>query len=168
MFFYIYCDYPEGANAQALDIMVSGWINAATNANGPRKKGQVPPGATGSKAAAGSPTPEDNNSEKCKTDWKEDSFHVKKPDYENPGMHDPSSPNFNSRKTPLPSDAEAVYKKAIPSNATLKTWFGINSEGDIYRYSSNNLGQVHFSGSSSSTQGLDVPSKVQESFRSTL
>jgi RHS repeat-associated protein len=34
--------------------------------------------------------------------------------YENPGHHDPTSPNFVPGKTPLPTDAESVFGTAIP------------------------------------------------------
>lgn len=67
----------------------------------------------------------------------------------NPGTHDPTSPNFNPRKSPLPSDAESVYANAIkvgdrePGTGTL--YFGKSANGKYYRYSGQN-GEVHWSG----------------------
>jgi len=50
-------------------------------------------------------------------------------------------------KTPLPADAEDVFKNAVPSEAnTPKAWFGKNPDGEIYRYSLGNDGTAYFSG----------------------
>lgn len=50
-------------------------------------------------------------------------------------------------KTPLPPDAEAVFKNAVPNDPKNPTaWFGRNSNGQIYRFSSDRNGTAHFSG----------------------
>lgn len=50
-------------------------------------------------------------------------------------------------KTPLPNDAEAVFRNAVPNDPTNPTaWFGRNSEGQIYRFSADRNGTAHFSG----------------------
>jgi len=50
-------------------------------------------------------------------------------------------------KTPLPDDAHEVYKRAVPDDPDVpENWFGMNADGQIYRFSSSNDGTVHFSG----------------------
>ena len=49
-------------------------------------------------------------------------------------------------KTPLPGDAEDVYRNAVPDDpVNPKAWYGINADGLLYRFSSAN-GNAHFSG----------------------
>jgi len=70
-----------------------------------------------------------------------------KPRYAVNPAHVPGQRGFNPRKTPLPNDAEAVFKKAVPNSAENPTaWFGKNAEGQIYRFSPSNDGTAHFSG----------------------
>jgi RHS repeat-associated protein len=70
-----------------------------------------------------------------------------KPEYSVNDAHVPGRPGFNPKKTPLPSDAEEVYRTAVPNDPKKTTaWFGVNRDGQIYRYSSSNNGTVHFSG----------------------
>jgi Pretoxin HINT domain len=71
-----------------------------------------------------------------------------KPSYKANPAHDPRSSNFNPRKTPEPNDASQVYNNA--TRADMGTWFGLNSDGKIYRFFSDNAGGVHFSGEVSS------------------
>jgi hypothetical protein len=69
-----------------------------------------------------------------------------KPTYEENPAHIPGRPGFNRKKTPLPADAEEVYKRAVPGDdINLREWFGKNRDGQIYRYSVSN-GKAHFSG----------------------
>jgi RHS repeat-associated protein len=69
--------------------------------------------------------------------------------YENPGHHDPSSPNYVKGKTPLPADDEQVYQTSIkdPNRApgTGEVYYGKNANGEYYRYSGQN-NRVHWSG----------------------
>ena len=68
-----------------------------------------------------------------------------KPPYDPNIVHDKSSPLFNPAKGVEPSDAAAVYDRAIRGN--FQTWYGRSTAGDIYRYFSDNVGRVHFSAS---------------------
>lgn len=118
------------------------------------------------KTAADKEAGGDDACAKKKKNFKKDSpYHGKKPEYENPGHHDPSSGSFRgggSKTSPLPEDAEKVYEKAIPADESGDTWFGKNEKGDIYRYQSNGQGKVHFNGSTNSERGLKVPAYVQK------
>jgi hypothetical protein len=95
-------------------------------------------------------------------------YHGTKPEYTNPGHHDPSSGNFRgggSRTTPLPSDAAQVYGNAIP-DLEGKNWYGRNAEGEIYRYQPNggNDPGVHWNGRENSPRGLEVPPDIRRRF----
>ncbi|BAY07540.1 eCIS core domain-containing protein [Calothrix sp. NIES-2098] len=99
---------------------------------------------------------------------KQGAYHGPKPDYTNPGHHDPSSPNFRgggSMTTPLPEDAASVYKTAIPDEQG-KNWYGQNADGEIYRYQPNggNDPGVHWNGRENSPRGLEVPSYIRKRF----
>jgi RHS repeat-associated protein len=57
--------------------------------------------------------------------------------------------------TKLPDDAEDVYKSAVPDDPNNpRNWFGKNKDGVIYRYSSSNDGNAHFSGRSDKGDGI--------------
>jgi hypothetical protein len=102
--------------------------------------------------------------------WKEnvETYHGSKPKYRNLGHHDESSGKFRgggSKTTPLPDDAEEVYQNAIPSSDG-RSWYGRNSQGEIYRYQVDEGGFVHFNGSSSSPRGLKkIPKQIEKRFR---
>lgn len=50
-------------------------------------------------------------------------------------------------KTPLPADAEDVYRHAVPDDpVNPRNWYGRNADGQIYRFSGSNDGTAHFSG----------------------
>jgi hypothetical protein len=92
-------------------------------------------------------------------------YHGPKPEYTNPGHHDPTSPNFRGGgdlTTTLPPDAEAVYQNAIP-DANGRNWYGQNADGEIYRYAPNggNENGVHWNGRENSPRGLVVPPEVR-------
>ncbi len=76
-------------------------------------------------------------------------------------------PGRNPKKTPLPSDAEQVYKTCIPdpskgtdSRGNPKVSWGKNSDGDYYRYGSSNDGKAHYNGTFSPKDPL-VPKSVR-------
>ncbi len=74
-------------------------------------------------------------------------FDGPKPSYHVNPAHVPGERGFNLKKTPLPNDAEATFKNAVPNDPKNPTaWFGKNANGDIYRYSMSNDGTAHFSG----------------------
>jgi RHS repeat-associated protein len=69
-----------------------------------------------------------------------------KPKYAENPAHIPGK-GLRPGKTPLPTDAEQVFKNAVPNDPVNPTaWFGKNSNGQIYRFSSSNDGTAHFSG----------------------
>jgi RHS repeat-associated protein len=73
-------------------------------------------------------------------------FDGPKPRYTINEAHVPGSRGFNPSKTPLPNDAELVYRNAVPDDAiNPRNWFGKNANGQIYRFSGGD-GTVHFSG----------------------
>ena len=58
-------------------------------------------------------------------------------------------------KTPLPSDAQQVFKSAVPGDPIEPgAWFGKNGDGAIYRFSLGNDGTAHFSGIDGVGDGL--------------
>ena len=87
-------------------------------------------------------------------------FHGRKPKYNVNPAHHPNNP----RKTPLPSDAENVYKKAIP-NAKGSTWYNVGSDGQIYRYFTDSAGNAHFSGI---VRLVDLDNEIQKRLRGRL
>ena len=63
-------------------------------------------------------------------------FHGKKPQYTNPGHHDPSSKNFRgggSKTSILPQNAEDIYKVSIPDGSR-KHWYAKSQDGTIHRF----------------------------------
>ncbi|MCB0127827.1 MAG: RHS repeat-associated core domain-containing protein, partial [Caldilineaceae bacterium] len=74
-------------------------------------------------------------------------FNGPKPSYHVNPAHVPGQRGFNPKKTPLPKDAESVFKAAVPNDSKNPTaWFGKNADGQIYRFSLSNDGTAHFSG----------------------
>lgn len=103
-----------------------------------------------------------------KRPWRDGAYHGKKPEYENPGHHDPSSPNFRgqgSKTTPLPDDADKVYRRAVPDKDNPNAWFGENPDGEFYRYHNSN-GKAHWTGREKSDRGLRVPPYIRGRFKS--
>ena len=107
-----------------------------------------------------------------KKPWKEGFYHGKKPRYSNEGHHDRSSSNFRGggdMTTELPIDAQQVYQTAVPDFENPNTWYGMNSEGEFYRYQGSQQGEdviVHWNGRENSSRGLPggVPKKIKERF----
>jgi RHS repeat-associated protein len=68
------------------------------------------------------------------------SYHVNEAHVPGRGMR------ASNAKTPLPADAEQVFKMAVPNSPTSPTaWFGKNADGQVYRYSLSGE-TAHFSG----------------------
>jgi hypothetical protein len=69
-----------------------------------------------------------------------------RPPYRANPAHNPKDPlgRYNPRKTPEPPDAATVYQNSVRAN--MGTWYGRGSNGEIYRYFTDNAGGVHFSG----------------------
>ncbi|WP_321532121.1 RHS repeat-associated core domain-containing protein [uncultured Desulfuromonas sp.] len=73
-------------------------------------------------------------------------YHGPKPKYHVNPQHVPGR-GLKPGKTPLPKDAESVFKNAVPNDPKEPTaWFGKNADGQIYRFSTGNDGTAHFSG----------------------
>ena len=73
-------------------------------------------------------------------------FKRSKPSYHVNPQHVPGQ-GLKPGKTPLPRDAESVFKNAIPDDPIdPKNWYGTNTDGQIYRFSGSNDGTAHFSG----------------------
>jgi RHS repeat-associated protein len=74
-------------------------------------------------------------------------YHGPKPRYHVNPAHDTRFLCYNRNKTPLPDDAEEVYRRAVPDDAAnANHWYGTNAQGEIYRFSNANDGTAHFSG----------------------
>jgi len=89
--------------------------------------------------------------------------------YDNPGPHDRTTSNFAPGKTPLPSDAQAVFGTAIevPGRAcgTGQVAYGINEKGQFYRYMGQN-GVLHYSGTIASNKvPKDIRKQLQDAFK---
>ena len=68
-----------------------------------------------------------------------------KPSYHINPAHLPG-PTFNKSKTPLPDDAEEVFRRAVPDNPeNARHWYGLTDDGEIYKFHNANDGTAHFS-----------------------
>ena len=67
-----------------------------------------------------------------------------KPPYKANPAHDKGSHLYNPKKTPEPTDAAQVYENAVLGK--IGTWYGKNSNGQLYQYFSDGTGGVHFAG----------------------
>lgn len=87
--------------------------------------------------------------------------------YENPGHHDPTSPSFRaggSLTSILPSDAEALYEKALPVDLRAKTWWARDKQGVYHRFVEHHPPYVHWNGSSTGERSIrieDIPAAVR-------
>jgi hypothetical protein len=63
------------------------------------------------------------------------------------GDHQHAGSRYNDpNKTPIPSDADVVFRRAVPNDPDNPTaWFGQNEQGEIYRFSGT-TSEVHFNG----------------------
>lgn len=78
-----------------------------------------------------------------------------KPSYKVNDAHIAGWQGNSLQKTPLPPDAESVFAKTVPVDPVRPTtWFGKNSDGQIYRYSSGNDGTAHYSGTQAVGAGI--------------
>jgi hypothetical protein len=80
-------------------------------------------------------------------------FNGPKPKYAVNPAHAPGT--LHPGKTPLPADAEAAYRRAVPDHETkARHWYGRGDDGTIYRFSNSNDGTVHFSGADGVGDGI--------------
>lgn len=81
-------------------------------------------------------------------------FEGPKPTYTVNPAHVPGQPGFRPNKTPLPADAAEVFRTAVPDNASNpRIWWGVNEQGQVYRYSVDHNGLAHYSGTDGVGQG---------------
>ncbi|WCM87178.1 RHS repeat domain-containing protein [Acidovorax sp. NCPPB 3576] len=100
---------------------------------------------------------------------KQGRYHGPKPDYANPGHHQPGSPEYRgggANKTATISPcAEKLYKKAVPDKDG-KHWFAIDEKGIIHQFRNGNDGTVHWAGDESQGRGLQgIPNDVEKRLR---
>ena len=92
-------------------------------------------------------------------------YHGPKPQYENPGHHDPSSGVFRGGGTGktslLPCDAEELYKHAIPDSEG-KHWYALDERGVVHRFGNSNNGRAHWNGDTSQGRGIEPPPEVKK------
>lgn len=92
-------------------------------------------------------------------------YQGKKPDYDDPGHHDPKSSKFRgggAGKTSLiPCDAANLFSRAIPDKEG-KNWYALDEKGVVHRFGNSNDGKVHWNGDSSQGRGIVVPAEVQK------
>jgi len=69
--------------------------------------------------------------------------------------HNTRSPLFNPNKMPEPFDAQQVYQNAVRGG--WNKWYGKNAQGQIYRFSYDRNGSVHFSGT---MEKADIPAFI--------
>ncbi|WP_175816324.1 RHS repeat domain-containing protein [Burkholderia diffusa] len=91
-------------------------------------------------------------------------YHGPKPEYENPGHHDPSSGVFRGggagKTSILPCNAKDLYKQAIP-DAEGKHWYALDDNGVVHRFGNSNDGKVHWNGDTSQGRGIELPPEVK-------
>jgi filamentous hemagglutinin len=72
------------------------------------------------------------------------------PVYENPGTHDPNSPNYNSTKETIPDNAEELFnankKNVEPDGRTIWAKEGNGKKAVYHRFQGSN-GKWHWNGS---------------------
>ncbi|GKS88325.1 RHS repeat-associated core domain-containing protein [Acidovorax sp. SUPP2539] len=94
-------------------------------------------------------------------------YHGPKPQYENPGHHDPSSGKFRgggSKTSTLPCNHAALAKRSVP-DAKGQHWYAIDDKGVIHRFGNSNDGKMHWNGDESQGRGLEIPSDVEKRLR---
>lgn len=91
--------------------------------------------------------------------------------YENTGQHNPHSGRFRghgSQTSLLPSDAEPLYRQAIPEDFQATTWWARDAQGDYHRYQQHSTFTVHWNGSTAGPRAMrvaDIPKKVRDALR---
>jgi RHS repeat-associated protein len=81
--------------------------------------------------------------------------------YENPGHHDPTSPNYNSTKSMLPDNAEELFSRSVDVNGTKWAKEGTGKKAIYHRFSSDGNGNWHWSGSTAGVTSAGAPNVIQ-------
>ena len=85
-----------------------------------------------------------------------------KPVFKPNPAHTRGKPGFNRAKAVEPADAAEVFETAI--EGPNGKWYGRSANGEIYRFSPDNAGGAHFSGSTGGPTPLrleDIPVEVR-------
>ncbi len=101
-----------------------------------------------------------------KAERKANAYHGPKPPYENPGHHDPSSPNFRgggSMTSVIPPNHEQLFSRAIPEPDG-RTWWAKDESGNYHRFQGSTGGPVHWNGRSDSPRGAAPPTYIRRRF----
>jgi RHS repeat-associated protein len=75
--------------------------------------------------------------------------------------------NAKGRASREPGNSEELYKKAIKSNDKPGTWWAQDSDGVLHRFSSDNAGGAHWSGSTAGENAIEpqnLPSDIKQAF----
>lgn len=88
------------------------------------------------------------------------------PVYENPGHHDKTNPNFNKKKSILPSNAEALFKQSVKDPKDPKTRWAKEGKGNKAVYhrfqseASDGSKPFHWNGSTNATLNNGTPNPI--------
>ena len=92
-------------------------------------------------------------------------YHGPKPEYENPGHHQPGSGSFRGggagNTSILPPHVEELYKHAILDSQGLH-WYAVDDEGVVHRFGNSNVGKVHWNGDTSQGRGIPISPDVKK------
>jgi RHS repeat-associated protein len=85
------------------------------------------------------------------------------PKYENPGHHDPSSPNFNSKKSVLPSNHNELFNQStLGADGNRWTKVGTGKKSVYHRFQDDGNGNWHWNGSTNSTLQNGASNVIQQ------
>lgn len=75
--------------------------------------------------------------------------------------------NARGKASAEPTNSEELYNKAIKSNDKPGTWWAQDSDGVLHRFSSDNAGGAHWSGSTAGENGIEsqnIPGDIKKAF----
>lgn len=114
-----------------------------------------------------------DNEKRIEVKYNNGFYNGEKPkNYENPGHHDPKSPNFRgggSKTEIIPENHEELWKKAIPGFSDVKTkqgipsvWYSIDDKGKIHQFQVDHNGKAHWAGSQNGARGVKVDNVTEK------
>jgi Pretoxin HINT domain len=68
-------------------------------------------------------------------------------EYQNPGTHDPNSPNYVASKSVLPSNADTLFAQSVEVNGVRWTKVGTGNKAVYHRFANDGQGNWHWNGS---------------------
>jgi hypothetical protein len=94
---------------------------------------------------------------------KEQNAQTELPKYENPGTHDPKSPNFNREKAVLPKNHQELFEKsALMPDGNRWTKTGSGNKAVYDRFQDDGNGTWHWNGSSNGKKVDGTPYVIEE------